>query len=61
MTATESWLETVYRMERWGEGCSKTGVQQQKLKQNWLIVSKPSVTGDCHRPLLVGCKVTVTL
>ena len=41
--------------------CSETGVQQQKLKQNWLVVSKPSVTGDCHRPLLVGCKVTVTL
>ena len=44
-----------------GRGCSETGVQQQKLKQNWLVVSKPSVTGDCHYPLLVGCKVTVTL
>ena len=40
MTATESWLETVYRMEGGGgEGCSQTGVQQQKLKQNWLVVS----------------------
>ena len=36
-------------------------MQQQKLKQNWLVVSKPSVTGDCHCPVLVGCKVTVTL
>ena len=44
-----------------GGGCSETGVQQQKLKQNWQVVSKPSVTSDCHRPLFVGCKVTVTL
>ena len=36
-------------------------MQQQKLKQNWQVVSKPSVTSDCHRPLFVGCKVTVTL
>ena len=35
MTATESWLETVYRMDGWSE----MGVQQQKLKQNWLVVS----------------------
>ena len=53
MTATEMWGV--------GRGCSQTGVQQQKLKQNWLVVSKPSVISDCHRPLLVGCKVTVTL
>ena len=44
-----------------GGACSETGVQQQKLKQNWLVVSKPSVTDDCHPPLLVGCKVTVRL
>ena len=44
-----------------GWGGSGTGVQQQKLKQNWRVVSKPSVTGDGHHPLLVGCKVTVTL
>ena len=61
VTATESWLSTVYRMEGRGRECSETGVQQQKLKQNWLVVSKPSVTGDGHHPLLVGCKVTVTL
>ena len=54
MTATESWLKTVYRMGGGGGGCSETGVQQQKLKQNWLVVSKPSVTGDCHRPRLVA-------
>ena len=38
------------RSTEWGGGeggCSETGVQQQKLKQNWLVVSKPSVTGDC--------------
>ena len=36
-------------------------MQREKLKQNWLVVSKPNVTGDCHHPLLVGYKVTVTL
>ena len=49
MTATESWL---VRSTEWGGGggggggggvggggCSETGVQQHKLKQNWLVVS----------------------